>query len=140
MPKKSLTRAEREQLLRLRYPHLFEPEYRPPSPEAMDALQWSGDIERNLRLAMFAVPDSARVAIRKGIEAREGDKSRGQARRNQQRRVATDEYLLPKFVALINRGEVTKSAASILGIGIDRAKRLRGLAVKGGLLPRRRRR
>lgn len=43
-----------------------------------------------------------------------------------------------RFAELIRAGEVTKTAAAKMGIGMERAKRLRELAVESGLLTSRR--
>ncbi len=62
-----------------------------------------------------------------------------QARKKQLRREAEEWSLVPRFSALIHGREVTKTAAVNLGIGMEKAKRVRALAVQVGALARKRR-
>lgn len=56
------------------------------------------------------------------------------ARSRELARIRRDLDDVPAFADLIRAGEVNKTAAAQLGIGMERAKRLRSLAVELGLL------
>ena len=61
----------------------------------------------------------------------------GQAAANRVKAVVGDRAMLPNAVDLVLAGEPTKVVATRLGIGILRAKRIRALALREGLLPAR---